>query len=149
MKKTALRGALLWALLAILGSATGAEASRYQRWPETGAGASDSWRYLARSGEDESKRYRDGRRSRAPRPEEERSRSSGAGRRGSGVSLDSAVDRIRAETGARILSTDTAEQNGRRVYDIKILTEDGRVRRMQVDGESGEVLRGSSRRSYR
>jgi hypothetical protein len=60
----------------------------------------------------------------------------------SGVSLDTAVERAR-RGGARILSADTVSQDGRSVHVIKILTKDGRVRRLTVDAGAGE---GAARR---
>jgi len=36
-------------------------------------------------------------------------------------------------------------RDGRPIYDIKVLTNDGRVRRMAIDGETGEPLKRPSR----
>ena len=54
-----------------------------------------------------------------------------------GMSLDEAVRRVRAETGGRILSAETVNENGRRVHRIKVLTPDQRVRIVTVDAERG------------
>lgn len=58
-----------------------------------------------------------------------------------GYSLDRAVEGVRSSTGGRVLSADTRSRDGRSIYDIKVLTDDGRVRRMAIDGETGETLR--------
>ncbi len=55
-------------------------------------------------------------------------------------SLDRAVEGVRSSTGGRVLSADTVRRDGRPIYDIKVLTNDGRVRRMAIDGETGEPL---------
>ena len=57
-----------------------------------------------------------------------------------GVNLDSAVGRVRDRTGARILSADTVRRDNGSVHDIKILTPEGRVRRLQVDGRTGDEM---------
>lgn len=58
-----------------------------------------------------------------------------------GVNLDSAVSRIRRQTGGRVLSADTVRGDGRTVHEIKVLTDQGHVRRWRVDGDTGEVIR--------
>lgn len=60
-------------------------------------------------------------------------------RRGRG--LDATIERLREETGARILSKERYEDDGRNGYRIRILTPEGRVRRLYIDGESGRLLR--------
>lgn len=55
----------------------------------------------------------------------------------SSISLDEAVSRIRERTNGRILAADTLQVEGRRIHRIKVLTERGRVRRLQVDAASG------------
>ncbi|HDP89284.1 MAG TPA: hypothetical protein ENN42_04910 [Thioalkalivibrio sp.] len=50
-----------------------------------------------------------------------------------GLSLEQAVEQVRAETGGRILSAETVTRNGRRVHLIKVLTPDHRVRVVHVD----------------
>jgi uncharacterized iron-regulated membrane protein len=58
---------------------------------------------------------------------------------GGGISLDEAVSRVRRQTGGKILSAETSRVDGRRVHRIKVLTEQGRVQRLQVDARSGQV----------
>jgi hypothetical protein len=52
---------------------------------------------------------------------------------GPGISLDEAVQRIRRQTGGRILAADTIRSNGTITYRIKVLMPDGRVRVFHVD----------------
>jgi len=44
-----------------------------------------------------------------------------------GINLDQAVERVRKQTGGRILSAETVTRNGQRVHRIKVLTPDHRV----------------------
>ncbi len=62
------------------------------------------------------------------------------------MTLDMAVNRVRKRTGARVLSADTVRDEGRRVHELKILTDEGKVRRYRIDESSGEQL-GPRRRS--
>jgi len=55
-------------------------------------------------------------------------------------SLDNVVRRIRKETNGRVLSAETRTIEGRRIHVIRILTGDGRVRRLRVDADSGRRL---------
>jgi uncharacterized membrane protein YkoI len=54
-----------------------------------------------------------------------------------GISLDEAVSRVRKNSKDKVLSAETARVDGRKVYRIKILTKDGRVKRKQIDAETG------------
>ncbi len=56
-------------------------------------------------------------------------------RRGGG--LDAAVAEARQRYGGRVLSAETQESDGRRTHVIRILMPDGRVKRLQVDGDGG------------
>ena len=58
---------------------------------------------------------------------------------GAGVSLDSAVDGAR-QGGGRVLSAETVSGDGRRIHGIKILTDEGRVRSVAIDAQTGERL---------
>jgi uncharacterized membrane protein YkoI len=60
-----------------------------------------------------------------------------------GISLDEAIARARQQSDGKILSAETVRERGREVHRIKILTREGRVKRMQYDAASG---RSSSRR---
>lgn len=57
-----------------------------------------------------------------------------------GISLDEAVSQARRQYQGQVLSTETINVDGRKVYRIKILTNDGRVKRTQVDARTGQPL---------
>jgi uncharacterized membrane protein YkoI len=48
------------------------------------------------------------------------------------VSLQEAVERVQQETGGKILSAETVRIGRQKMYRIKVLTPDGRVRVMQI-----------------
>lgn len=60
-------------------------------------------------------------------------------------SLDEAVSEARDRYPGRVLSAETDRRGGRESYNIRILTDDGRVKRLQVDPESGRVERRKQR----
>jgi uncharacterized iron-regulated membrane protein len=60
------------------------------------------------------------------------------------LSLDQAVNQARERTGGRVISAVTREKNGHRVHNIRILTKDGKVRRLQID--AGDDRRSSNKR---
>lgn len=47
---------------------------------------------------------------------------------------------VQKQFGGKILKVDTFERGGRVIYRVKILQEDGRIRTLNVDGQSGKVL---------
>lgn len=53
------------------------------------------------------------------------------------MSLDDAVSRVRKRTQGRVLSAEERDSE----YRIRIITKGGKVRRLRVDPETGEVLR--------
>lgn len=55
-------------------------------------------------------------------------------------SLDSAVARARRRTGGRVLSAETRVQQGREVHVIRILTDDGKIRRIREDARTGRPI---------
>ena len=59
-----------------------------------------------------------------------------------GVSLDrdSAAALVRSTTGGRVLGVRSARANGRAVYQVKVLLQGGRVRIVQVDALTGQLL---------
>ncbi len=61
-------------------------------------------------------------------------------------SLESAVSQARKETGGRVLSARTREQKGQKIHVIRILTKDGRVRRLRMDARNGRLLQPSGKR---
>lgn len=54
--------------------------------------------------------------------------------------LDGVVSDLRRRRQGRILSTDTFEEEGRPVHRIRILNEDGHVRPLHFDGNTGQPL---------
>ncbi|OOZ36215.1 hypothetical protein BOW51_08185 [Solemya velesiana gill symbiont] len=52
-------------------------------------------------------------------------------------SLDREVERVRRETGARVLSAETRRVDGQPVHVIRVLTDDGRVKRFRIDASPG------------
>ena len=56
-----------------------------------------------------------------------------------GISLDQAVAQARQQHQGKVLSAETVRIDGRKVYRIKILTKNGRVKRTQIDARSGRT----------
>lgn len=56
------------------------------------------------------------------------------------LSLDGAVSRIREREKGRVLSADEEYDNGDSVYRIRVLTDDGKVKRLRVDPRSGRTI---------
>ena len=54
-----------------------------------------------------------------------------------GISLEEAVSRARRQPDDKILSAETVSVDGRRVHSIKVLTSRGRVKRVQIDADTG------------
>lgn len=57
-----------------------------------------------------------------------------------GVSLDEAVSIVRKRYGGRVINARTRNDNGRKVHVIKILSDEGRVREVRVDADSGNLM---------
>lgn len=57
-----------------------------------------------------------------------------------GVSLENAVSNARDHYRGRVISAETGKRNGNAPHKIRILTKDGRVRRLRVDPRTGEYL---------
>ena len=57
-----------------------------------------------------------------------------------GVSMDEAVRRARQQHQGKVLSAETVRVDGRKVYRIKILTKDGRVKRVHIDARTGKTV---------
>jgi uncharacterized membrane protein YkoI len=62
------------------------------------------------------------------------------------ISLDEAVSSARERYPGRVLSAETRRENGRERHSIRILTDDGQVRRLQIDAQSGNRMPRSQRR---
>ena len=54
-----------------------------------------------------------------------------------GISLDEAVARAERQYHARVVRTDVQDEDGRKVYVLKLLSEDGRVFTVRIDAQSG------------
>ncbi|WP_428606226.1 PepSY domain-containing protein [Sedimenticola sp.] len=64
-----------------------------------------------------------------------------------GVDLDTTVERIRKQTGGRVLHAETLNNQGNREHHVRIITDRGTVKRYRVDAGSGEdVSPGHNRR---
>lgn len=53
---------------------------------------------------------------------------------GGGKSLSEAIEQVRRQTGGQILSAKTKVSGNREVHHIKVLTKDGKVRTVKVQG---------------
>jgi len=62
-----------------------------------------------------------------------------AAARGARISLDQAVSMVLGRYGGKVIRAETRTRNGRTIHSIKLLTDDGRVRTVQVDGETGQI----------
>jgi hypothetical protein len=49
-----------------------------------------------------------------------------------GESLDSAVSRVRRQTGGRVLSAETRQEDGQQVHYIRVITKNGKVKNIRV-----------------
>lgn len=56
-----------------------------------------------------------------------------------GISLDEAVRRAEAQYRAKVVRTDVQDEDGRKVYVLKLLSEGGRVITVRVDAATGRV----------
>lgn len=57
-----------------------------------------------------------------------------------GISLNQAIAKARQSKKDKVLSAETVHKNGRKIYRIKILTRDGRVKRIRIDARTGKRL---------
>ena len=55
-----------------------------------------------------------------------------------GISLDEAVAQARQRHNGKVLSAETTRVDGRKVHRIRILTQDGRVKRITIDAGTGK-----------
>lgn len=56
-----------------------------------------------------------------------------------GISLDEAVRRAEAQYRAKVVRTDVQDEDGRTVYVLKLLSEDGRVITVRIDAATGRM----------
>jgi uncharacterized membrane protein YkoI len=52
-------------------------------------------------------------------------------------SLDDAITLVKEKVGGRVLRAETLQHDNRTVYQVRIITDDGRVRTINVDAQSG------------
>lgn len=62
-----------------------------------------------------------------------------AGPQRDGISLDEAVRRAEAQYHARVVRTDVQDEDGRKVYVLKLLSDDGRVIQVRIDAATGRM----------
>ena len=53
------------------------------------------------------------------------------------VSLDQAVEQAKQRVGGRVISAETRNRDGRQVHNIRILTDEGKVRRLRINADGG------------
>ena len=56
-----------------------------------------------------------------------------------GISLDEAVRRAEAQYNAKVVRTEVQDEDGRKVYVLKLLSEDGRVITVRIDAATGRM----------
>jgi uncharacterized membrane protein YkoI len=61
------------------------------------------------------------------------------------TSLEDAVSEARDRYPGRVISAETRRNNGHESHNIRILTDDGRVKRLNIDAESGRPERRRNR----
>ena len=54
-----------------------------------------------------------------------------------GISMDQAIENAQRRYKARVVRADVSESDGRRVYILRLLSEEGRVWTIKVDAETG------------
>jgi uncharacterized membrane protein YkoI len=57
------------------------------------------------------------------------------------ISLEQAADKVRRETGGRVLSATPSEQGGRRGYSVRVLLDGKRVKKVFVDAQGSPSRR--------
>lgn len=53
------------------------------------------------------------------------------------MSLDQAVEQAKQRLGGRVISAETRERDGKRIHNVRILTKEGKVRRLRINAEGG------------
>lgn len=56
-----------------------------------------------------------------------------------GITLDEAVSRAERQYHARVVRTDVQDEDGRKVYVLKLLSDDGRVFTVRIDAATGRM----------
>ena len=63
------------------------------------------------------------------------------------VSVSQAVEKVKRDTGGKVLSAQTRVQGNREVHFVKVLTQDGRVRTVRVQGDPVKKKKPNARSS--
>jgi uncharacterized membrane protein YkoI len=58
------------------------------------------------------------------------------------ATLDDAISEAREDVPGRVLSAETVRETGQEVHRLRILSEDGRVRRYNMDAQTGRRMKG-------
>ena len=66
-------------------------------------------------------------------------RDGGAGAQHDGISLDEAVRMAESQYHAKVVRTDVQDEDGRKVYVLKLLSEGGRVITVRIDAATGRM----------
>jgi hypothetical protein len=66
-------------------------------------------------------------------------RAAAAAERRDGISLDEAVAKAEQQYRARVVRTEVQDEDGRKVYVLKLLSEDGRVITVRIDAATGRM----------
>ncbi|MCU7846745.1 MAG: PepSY domain-containing protein [Candidatus Thiodiazotropha sp. (ex Lucinoma kastoroae)] len=61
------------------------------------------------------------------------------------ISLDQAVQQAKERVGGRVISAETRERDGRQIHNVRILTKEGKVRRLRINAEGGRRQNGRRR----
>jgi len=56
------------------------------------------------------------------------------------ASLERALEQVKGRTHGKVLSANTVREGSRNVHNIRVITEQGRVKRFRVDARSGKIL---------
>ncbi len=60
---------------------------------------------------------------------------------GSILPLEQVLESVRTQLDGRILEVELEREHGRYIYEIELLEHNGRVRKMEIDAVSGELLK--------
>jgi uncharacterized membrane protein YkoI len=55
------------------------------------------------------------------------------------VGLEEAIQRVRQQSGGKVLRAETKRGKGRTVHRVRVLSDDGRVRTYEVDAATGRI----------
>lgn len=64
---------------------------------------------------------------------------------GGDISLDQAVEQAKERVNGRVISAETRDRDGRQIHNIRILTKEGKVRRLRINADGGRRQNGRRR----